>query len=1152
MPRRSGRKRDNPVDAAEEETTTRRSTRRRSKEDEPSVIEKKTQQHQRRSKRKHPRRESDAGGGNSGDDDDDEAAVAVAANKKTRRSTRGKSTTRSAAVAKDEADQKIMDSDDEPLEKLKERAVAAAKLKQQQQATDETTLLSSRRSTRTSRSSATGATTTTATVDEKDDDDDDKSQGTKEEGSGEEEEDTALKQGKTHGASSSSSQRARSNKKGSTSPPQTGADVAVSEKKKKKNDTAKEKDHPTIKSADVPGSRSQKDDDGAKPEDAAARSTSSLPPPTTTNKQSTCPPSPRNSEKISNQVGKTAAAAAAAASINEQASKTAAATKSNEGAPQPTATLPQSSSSSSDKPTTTSTTGALGEHPATAKPSASTTKPKPSSAAVATTPQVETGDGSGAPGVDDKAINSKGGKILTAAEPIDATGLLSQQEKPPQATTPNVMDIAMQALAKYSSSKAARESNNNNNKTNDAKPQAASPLIMVAASQQQQQGDDTTTTTTGEKFDTEVDTTTKGDKKEDSSTTKFVVETKRQKVAPITEATVVRLANEGDLSDVVVSETAKDSSDKASGPSQVATASSSLAGAAADMPESTMGPQPKDGTAASSTSQSLVVGDDTRVIGITTAEDSSTKNDKVSQTFVAEENDALKEKEVIPGDSSAADDDATENWKTQKGDNSKQHGASLQAPDKTVDAKTLGEETSAKPAAVDAATARTIDRECSLETSEVLADEYGSEEIVVGASGLMMMAYNQSSAGSGRSTRKGVAAAASVKPSVAGGAAVEDITVVAADNNKQKVPGMSSQTVSATQDGTVNASSVKSEAVSERRATSDDSANKEAKKDKATNDTKESTRTEDTSTIIQKEQAELARLAECVTKHDKVIVAKSGGDKESVEKTAISEPSIEAATVSKVEGGALIQASLVSQTTDEKREVGEEKSETRVSIVVDSAPSAATSRPGQAVSEPVLAGEKAQATSMAIDVSLDAGDDGLIAITEEQKVKAMDVSSDSRSEPKKKAAEYRAIISHHPAGTKEIESARKREAEENEVLSSKRQRTEPPLPSAILEEGRAKTESMLKREKENVVKKSRLNLERIKVMLFCAGSRVHQVRGYEQRFAEYWSALSMRLDSRLSDTKLIQCRETLDSFLKTKTLRKLHNKLIMGAYGLFC
>lgn len=90
------------------------------------------------------------------------------------------------------------------------------------------------------------------------------------------------------------------------------------------------------------------------------------------------------------------------------------------------------------------------------------------------------------------------------------------------------------------------------------------------------------------------------------------------------------------------------------------------------------------------------------------------------------------------------------------------------------------------------------------------------------------------------------------------------------------------------------------------------------------------------------------------------------------------------------------------------------------------------------------------------------------------------------------------------------------------------------------------TVSSVVTEKSTISQKPRVSLDRIKVLLFSEGSLVHRERGYQRTFAQYWDALSLRLEGQLSVDNANKCRTVLASFLKTRKLRKLHNKLIMG------
>jgi hypothetical protein len=81
-------------------------------------------------------------------------------------------------------------------------------------------------------------------------------------------------------------------------------------------------------------------------------------------------------------------------------------------------------------------------------------------------------------------------------------------------------------------------------------------------------------------------------------------------------------------------------------------------------------------------------------------------------------------------------------------------------------------------------------------------------------------------------------------------------------------------------------------------------------------------------------------------------------------------------------------------------------------------------------------------------------------------------------------------------------------------------------------------------------RKKSVSLDQMKLLIFTEGSRVHRVRGYEQFFTEYWMALSTRLEGRHTESIGEKCRSIIDCFLKTRRLKKLHNKLILGTFGL--
>jgi hypothetical protein len=78
------------------------------------------------------------------------------------------------------------------------------------------------------------------------------------------------------------------------------------------------------------------------------------------------------------------------------------------------------------------------------------------------------------------------------------------------------------------------------------------------------------------------------------------------------------------------------------------------------------------------------------------------------------------------------------------------------------------------------------------------------------------------------------------------------------------------------------------------------------------------------------------------------------------------------------------------------------------------------------------------------------------------------------------------------------------------------------------------------------------DVEDLKIRLYDIGSRVHRGKRPERRFAAYWEALSCFVSFRLhrggrstSQSTIDGVRKVLDSFLKTKQMRRLHNLLIM-------
>jgi hypothetical protein len=118
-------------------------------------------------------------------------------------------------------------------------------------------------------------------------------------------------------------------------------------------------------------------------------------------------------------------------------------------------------------------------------------------------------------------------------------------------------------------------------------------------------------------------------------------------------------------------------------------------------------------------------------------------------------------------------------------------------------------------------------------------------------------------------------------------------------------------------------------------------------------------------------------------------------------------------------------------------------------------------------------------------------------------------------------------------------SGAKRQAEADELVSRKRQRPE----ELVSDVGPVLSSKPKPRKPPQVVRSPRVDLDRIKLLLYSAGFRVHGGQRYDKLFSNYWDAISASLEGPLPDS---MSRQVITSFLKTRALRKLHNKLIMG------
>ena len=71
-------------------------------------------------------------------------------------------------------------------------------------------------------------------------------------------------------------------------------------------------------------------------------------------------------------------------------------------------------------------------------------------------------------------------------------------------------------------------------------------------------------------------------------------------------------------------------------------------------------------------------------------------------------------------------------------------------------------------------------------------------------------------------------------------------------------------------------------------------------------------------------------------------------------------------------------------------------------------------------------------------------------------------------------------------------------------------------------------------------------MNRVKMLLYSVGSQIHRGRGFERIFSIYWDAVRLRLSGPQSTNISKQCDEAIAAFLRSKRLRKIHNRFIMG------
>ncbi len=71
---------------------------------------------------------------------------------------------------------------------------------------------------------------------------------------------------------------------------------------------------------------------------------------------------------------------------------------------------------------------------------------------------------------------------------------------------------------------------------------------------------------------------------------------------------------------------------------------------------------------------------------------------------------------------------------------------------------------------------------------------------------------------------------------------------------------------------------------------------------------------------------------------------------------------------------------------------------------------------------------------------------------------------------------------------------------------------------------------------------------RVKMLLYTTGSKIHRGKGFERIFGMYWDAVCLRLSRPLNGNASKRCDQAISAFLQSKKLRKIHNKFVMSKY----
>ena len=95
---------------------------------------------------------------------------------------------------------------------------------------------------------------------------------------------------------------------------------------------------------------------------------------------------------------------------------------------------------------------------------------------------------------------------------------------------------------------------------------------------------------------------------------------------------------------------------------------------------------------------------------------------------------------------------------------------------------------------------------------------------------------------------------------------------------------------------------------------------------------------------------------------------------------------------------------------------------------------------------------------------------------------------------------------------------------------------------------KAPRQAKLVKDKSRFIGYEESKMNRVKLLLYTTGSKIHRGRGFERIFGMYWDAICLRLSRPLNGNAYKRCDQAISAFLKSRKLRKIHNKFVMSKF----